>query len=171
MISTQKGFTLLESLVVVVGIGIVSAVAAPAWFRYVESHHLTVANNELFVSIRDAQAKAQYQKTDWQFSLRERNGLVEWASHPRTVSPTVAQWETIASPTVQIDGETTFAASGNLYYVRFDKDGDVQYRLGRVTLSSRRIPRLKRCVIVSTLIGATRKSKEQATPQDGRLCY
>lgn len=171
MRQAQKGFTLPELLVVVIGVGIVAAIAVPAWLSFIEASRLTVARDKLFVGIRDTQAQAQHQKTNLQFSLRERNGSLEWASHPKSVSPLLAQWETLVSPTLQIDGETTFAMSGNVYYVRFDKDGNVRSQLGRVTLSSRRIPRIKRCVIVSTIIGATRKSKEQATPRDGKLCY
>ena len=171
MIATQKGFTLLETLVVIIGVGIVAAIAAPAWLSFIEGNRLTVVRDELSLGIRDTQEKARYQKTDWQFSLRERNGSLEWASHPRSISPAAARWETLESRTMQIDGETTFATSGSVYYVRFDMNGNVTYRIGRVTLSSRRIPRLKRCVIVSTMIGATRKAKEQATPQDGKMCY
>ncbi|WP_121969866.1 type II secretion system protein [Leptolyngbya sp. BC1307] len=171
MIATQKGFTLLETLVVMIGVGIVAAIAAPSWLSFVEGNRLTVARDELFLGIRDAQTKAHYQKTNWQFSLRERDGSLEWASHPKSVSPFAARWETLESRTLQIDGETTFATSGSVYYVQFDMNGNVTRRIGRVTLSSRRIPRLKRCVIVSTMIGATRKSKEQATPRDGKMCY
>lgn len=167
----QKGFTLIETLVVIIGVGIVAAIIVPSWLGLVEGNRLTVARDKLSLGIRDTQEKARYQKTDWQFSLRERNGSLEWASHPKSMSPAVAQWEMLESRTMQIDEETTFATSGSVYYVRFDRNGNVQYRIGRVTLSSRRIPRIKRCVIVSTMIGATRKSKEQARPQDGKLCY
>ena len=83
-----------------------------------------------------------------------------------------AHWqESLESHSIQIDDETTFASAGGVYYVQFDEDGNVQYRLGRLTLSSTNDPSLKRCVIVSTLIGAIRSSKEQTTPKDGKLCY
>lgn len=154
-----------------VGIGIVAAIAAPSWFGFLEGNRLTVASDKLYTGIRDAQMKSQRQRIAWQFSLRERDDLIEWAIHPKSMSPNLAQWESLESKSIQIDGETTFANSGGIYYVRFDEKGNVQYRLGRITLSSQQSSSAKRCVIVSTLIGAMRKSKEQSTPHNGKLCY
>lgn len=169
---TQRGFTFLEMLVVIVVIGIIGAILAPGWLRFLDGNRLTVASSELYIGIRDAQLQAQAKKTAWQFSFREKDGRLEWATHAKSVAPANAQWqENLDAAAIQIDNETTFASSGGVYYVRFDEDGNVQYRLGRITLSSKDNPSIKRCVIVSTLIGAMRKSKEQPTPQDGKLCY
>ena len=171
MLQNQRGFTLLEMLVVLVGIGVAAAIAAPGWLGLVEGNRLTIAGDNLYLGLREAQTTAQHRNIAWQFSVRERDGLVEWATHPKSVSPLLAQWEVIDSRSVQIDVETTFATSGNVYYVRFDEKGNVRYRLGRVTLSSENNARIKRCVIVSTLIGAMRKAKERSEPRDGKLCY
>ncbi len=168
----QSGFTLLELLVVIFGVGIVAAVAAPSWSGFLEGSRLTTARDKLYLGIRDAQMKSQHQGIAWQFSLRERDDLVEWAIHPKSTSPhLVQQWEPLESKSIKVDEETTFARSSGVYYVRFDEKGNVQYRLGRVTLSSEQTSSIKRCVIVSTLIGAMRESKEQLTPRDGKFCY
>ena len=170
--SSQSGFTLLEMLVVIALLGIIGIIAAPGWLRFLDSNRLTAASNELYSGIRSAQIQAESKKTAWQFSLREKDKALEWTTHPTSVLPSYAQWnENIVSSSIQIDSETTFASSGGIYYVRFDEDGNVQYRLGRITLSSRDNPDIKRCVIVSTLVGAMRKAKEQPTPRDGKLCY
>ena len=89
----------------------------------------------------------------------------------KSVPPVSAKWESLESESIRIDEETTLAKSGDIYYVRFDEDGNVEYRLGRATLSSEQASSIKRCVIVSTIIGATRKSKEQPVPKDGKICY
>lgn len=167
----QRGFTLLEMLFVIALIGIVAAVAVPTWLSFLEGQRVTAGQNVLYSKLRDAQEQAQSQRISWQFSVRERDGVVEWAVHPTSVSPLLANWEALPENSVQLDSETNFATAGGVYYVRFDEKGNVRYRLGRVTLSSENNARIKRCVIVSTLIGAMRKAKERSEPRDGKLCY
>ena len=168
---SQSGFTLLEMLLVIFMVGVVAAIAAPGWLRLMEGNRLTVSRDKLYVGIRDAQTSAQRQRIAWQFSIRERDGSIEWATHPKSISPDAARWEALESRSVRIDPETTFASSANIRYVRFNERGDVEYRLGRVTLSSDRVSTVKRCVIVSTIIGAMRRSKEQPILEDGKSCY
>ncbi|EDX86705.1 general secretion pathway protein H [Synechococcus sp. PCC 7335] len=167
---STAGFTLIEVFVVVAIVGILSTIAAPSWFSFLEGNRLTTSRDQIHSAIRQAQIIAQSRGLTWQFSIRERNDFVEWAVH-QPVAIDEAQWEVSDSASVQIDDETSFASSGDVRYVRFDEDGNVE-RLGRITLSSEQAPTIKRCVIVSTLIGAMRKSKEQSVPNTGgNTCY
>jgi prepilin-type N-terminal cleavage/methylation domain-containing protein len=178
MTQSQKGFTLLEALVVIVMVGVMAAIAVPGWLSFLEKSRLTVARDKVYLGVRDAQMQAQRKGTSWQFSVRERNGVVESAIHPMSVSALTAQWEALESQSIQIDkaaGETTFRKVGEIYYVRFDEKGQPD-QLGRMTLTGKRFSQNKRCVIVSTLIGAARKSKEQPVPDPNysssdRFCY
>lgn len=171
MRQNQTGFSLLEVLIVVAIVGLLSAILAPSWLNFTEGNRLTVSRDEIHSAIQQAQTTARSRGITWQFSIREQDGFVEWAVHPKSVAPSLAKWEVLDSASVRIDPETTFAQSGGVRYVRFDENGNVEYRLGRVTLSSEQAPTVKRCVVVSTIIGATRKSKEQPTPKDGKTCY
>ena len=188
-LQNQTGFTLLEAMAVLALIGITSAIAAPSWLNFLEGSRLTTSRDQLYSAIRQTQVNAQRRGVPWQFSLRERNDFVEWAMHPRSVEPNAAQWESLDPSSVRIDEEETdFAQSGNVYYVYFDEDGHVkpweteassdddtgldEEKTFPLTLSSRQAPTLKRCLIVSTILGAMRKSKEQPVPNtDGDTCY
>lgn len=172
MTQDQRGFTLLEALVVIVMLGIVAAIAAPGWLSFLEKTQLTVARDKLYLGIRQAQSEAQHKKTTRQFSVRERSGVVEWSVHPNAGA---TQWEVLDAGSIKIDSESTFSSSAGVYYVRFDEDGNPD-NLGRITLSGKRFSSNKRCVIISTMIGAARKSKEQPTPDPtytarNRFCY
>ena len=161
---------MLELLVIVVIVGIVAAIAVPSWLRFLAEHRTTMAQGKLRLGIQQAQAKSQQESISWQFSVRETSGTVEMAVHPSTLLPSLSTWEPL-STSILLDAETNLATQGSTYYVQFDAKGNVRYRLGRVTLASRQFPTIKRCVIVSTLIGATRTAKEQRTPSDGKYCY
>ncbi|MGB7087169.1 MAG: prepilin-type N-terminal cleavage/methylation domain-containing protein [Phormidesmis sp.] len=166
----SRGFTLIELLVVIVVVGIVAAITAPVWLRFLAKHQVTSARDQIRQGVLQAQAKSQQESISWQFSVRDGADGVEMTTHRTTTSPATASWEAL-NDAVTLDGETNFATAGDVYYVRFDEKGNVKFRLGRVTLSSRRFTDIKRCVIVSTLIGATRTAQEQTIPDDGKYCY
>lgn len=164
---------MIELLVIVVIIGIVASIAVPSWLRFLAEHRVTTARGQLRQGIQLAQSKSQQESISWQFSVRTRADGVEMAVHPATTSSSLSTWEPV-STAAKLDAETTLASSSGTYYVQFDRRGNVRYRLGRVTLSSKQFPDIKRCVIVSTLIGATRTAKEHRTPDptdSSRFCY
>lgn len=172
----QQGFTLLELLSVIVAVGVLAAIASPVWFGFLARQQTTSVQGQLRQKVQEAQSKSQQRNILWQFSVRESGDVVEIATHPATVNPADAIWEPIDNAVV-LDSETTLLRKDGIYYVRFDHNGNVRgSRLGRITVSSRQFPEIKRCVIVSTLIGATRKAKEQPSPDPSyrtrdRYCY
>lgn len=152
-------------------IAILMAIVAPGWIRFLDTQRLASAQNVVYQGIQQAQSKAQQTHSQWQFSMRDINDSIEWSVHPEMALSLVSNWESLGNPSLQIDDETTLQRSGNGRTVRFDHKGNVASRLGRVTLSSRRVSSVKRCVYVSTIIGALRQSKEQSKPRDGDFCY
>ena len=168
---TRGGFTLLELITVMAIVAILMAVIAPGWTRFLDTQRLISAQNVVYQGIQEAQSKAQQTRSEWQFSIRDINGSVEWSVHSEMTPSLVSDWSLLGSSSVQIDDETTLQSLVGGRTVRFDHKGNVTSRLGRVTLSSRRMDGIKRCVYVSTLIGALRQSKEQDRPRDGDFCY
>ncbi|WP_066384287.1 MULTISPECIES: GspH/FimT family protein [unclassified Anabaena] len=167
----SDGFTLPEVLVVVVAIGVLATLALPNWFAFVETQRLSKAQNEVYNAMRQAQSQASKEKLTWQASFREQDGIVQWAVHPASTSPTRANWNNLDS-SVQLDSETTLQESDGVRRIQFDYFGSVrQPPLGRITLSSKSGSKAKRCVIVSTILGAMRTAKEKTQADDGKYCY
>lgn len=165
-----QGFTIAEALTVVVLIGALAAIGAPSWLKFKDRYALNAANNEVLLAMRAAQSKAIRTKSTWQASFRETNDIVEWAVHPTHIDPNAAVWQSL-NPTVRMDEETTLREAGGVRRVRFNHRGRTNGQLGRLTLSSKNENDVKRCTIVSTLLGAMRQSKNQAKPSNGKYCY
>jgi prepilin-type N-terminal cleavage/methylation domain-containing protein len=169
-ISPSSGFTLLETLVVIVAIGILAAIAAPSWLAFIEARRLSTGQDQVYQAMRQAQSQAKKEKIAWQASFREQNGIVQWATHPVTTNPDDAQWNNL-DKNIKLDAESTARLISGVRTVRFDFQGNAIPPLGRITLSSQQVGKLKRCVFISTILGAMRTGKERDSPENGKYCY
>jgi type II secretion system protein H len=164
----SSGFTLIEMLVAIAIMGILMAIAAPAWNSFLANRNLTSTQDQLLQTIRQAQVQAIQTHQTWQASFQEPNGVIQFAVHSLDNTPT---WQN-SIRSIHIDtGETTLSASSSGYQVEFNRTGQVNGQLGRLTLVADN-SRSKRCVFVSTLLGLLRKGQEQTRPDaSGHYCY
>lgn len=169
----KSGFTLLEFAVVIAILGTIMAVAAPGFIGFLSRYQVNATAQKAYQAIRMAQRDAVQKRSEWQFSLREKGDHWEWASHPKSLDPSqVSVWEPLDNRVTLDLANTTFVDKDNVYYLRFDYQGDITYRLGRLTFISKNGGSVKRCVVVSTLIGAMRNGRDQKVPDDsGKYCY
>ncbi|MDE5091570.1 MAG: prepilin-type N-terminal cleavage/methylation domain-containing protein [Trichodesmium sp. St18_bin3_1_1] len=174
----KAGFSMIELMITVSMIGALAAIAAPGWSALINNQRLRASNNRAYQIIKTAQTKAIQHKTTWQASFQQEQGkTIKWAVHQATVEPEKANWENLNS-FIQVDDETTLYKypsskypSSNIWRVQFNHKGHVNGRLGRLTLSLQSGGKAKRCVLVSTLLGKMRISKDQPKPKDEKYCY
>jgi prepilin-type N-terminal cleavage/methylation domain-containing protein len=155
----SQGFTLVEGLIVIVIVGILMAIAAPAWDGLILSRRLAAAQDQAMQLLRQAQQEAKYHRMDWQVSFREVNGQVQGAVHAVHAIPTQTDWETF-DPGIRLDADnSTLYEHGGIFRAQFSQDGRVNGQLGRITFMPTRESEARSCVVVSTLLGAMRRAK------------
>jgi prepilin-type N-terminal cleavage/methylation domain-containing protein len=199
--SSSSGFTLFEMLIVALLIGILGAIIIPSWLSFIELRRLNVAQNQTYLAMRQAQSQATKEKITWQVTFRERKGRIQWTTHPAeagkflpdAVKNNDSLWqsfhENIAVDTTRNnkgDLETTFRKDplGQRWRILFNYQGCPVYdvgdectrtslrALGQITFFNGYTGKAKRCVYVSTIIGAMRTGKEQAKANENdRYCY
>ena len=168
---SSSGFTLPETLVVVLLIGILATLGIPNWLAFVDTQRLKTAQNEVHLAMRQAQRQATKEKLTWQASFREQNCIVQWAVHPATVNPSSANWNNLDA-NVRLDAETTLQISNGVRQIKFDYRGNIISLPRSITISSKYGGKAKRCVYISTMLGAMRTAKEHATTNnEGDYCY
>ncbi len=185
---STDGFTLLELTILVVVIGILGAIAAPAWNNFINRQRLNTAQNQVYLAMQEAKSNAALQKVTWQVSFRENNGAVQWAVHSAksgTFIPPEVQWNTL-DPALQVykdknnkgKCETTFdqqthrCPTNGPWRVQFNYITNTNGQLGQITLTPKHDSNIKRCVYVSTLIGTMRTGQEHSKPnKSDKYCY
>jgi len=168
---SQSGFTLIETMFVLVLVGILSAIAVPSYLGLLNRQRLNNAQEQVLTAMQTAQASAKREKRAWETCFRDDGTKVLWSAHNISESnasscSNATNWEMLIgenSKTIAISTTNTNLDNSQAGYYRrqFEYDGSVNPPLGKITLIVRnQSTGIKRCIIVSTILGALRTDKD-----------
>jgi Tfp pilus assembly protein FimT len=172
----RSGYSLLEIMTIVAILGTMAAIATPSYLGWANRLRLSAAQQQVMMAMKRAQHKATKTLVPQQISFRETTEgkgptaghQVEWSIHPIDTQPIA--WEALP-PEIKLDPETSLRQKDKLYVMQFNERGEANGQLGRVTITLPNDPHNKRCVIVSTLLGAMRSGTSHPKPNEGKYCY
>jgi type II secretory pathway pseudopilin PulG len=164
------GFTLLEVLVIVLMVGIFSAIAAPSWVAFINRQRVRTVNDRVFQSLRLAQSEAKRTKRDVTITF----------SAPPVDPPTVTFTPPLATggstQTLNGGGEIkpgTIKLVSNAPSITFDYLGNVNPlppdpvtpNVSRFVATVSTVKgAAKQCAIVETIIGGMRTAEGNDCP-------
>jgi len=169
--SHYSGFTMIEILVVLLIGSVLAAIAAPAWLGFVNRQRLNSAQSTIYFALRNAQSSAKKDKLSYQVAFRTLGTKAQFSVARRVPSTATAAdwnslpWQNLDSAIGYDSAYITFSQlsavpNPPIRRVLFDSNGNVDGNLGRVTVTNQLGSGAKACVFVSTLIGATRMTKD-----------
>jgi prepilin-type N-terminal cleavage/methylation domain-containing protein len=179
----DRGFTLIEVLVVMAMVGILSAIAAPSWTAFVNNQRLNSVQSRAFSTLRLAQSNAKRDQLMWQATFRNTATVAQYAIH-KTPTGTTTQdywntlpWENFESGVRIVENtepqpRTTFTQltavpEPDVYRVQFKPQGvpNGLGELGRITFVGKAGGDRKKCVIISTILGSMRVAENDGCNQ------
>jgi len=163
-----SGFTLIETLVIVVLVALIASLAGVSWFSLLSEQRMRSGVNEVISAMRLAQAGARRENLRWTVAFRTQGNRVQWSVNRATTPVAQWQWQNLlendADKLQIVAAQTTLPLDGGIYRLTYEFNGRVAITNTppqQITLQpvGSAAANSQRCVQVVTLLGTIRSRK------------
>lgn len=118
------GFTMLETLIIILILGIFCAIVAPSWLMFINNYRVKSSVDRAYWAMVTARSNAKRDKIAWQASFKQVGKIVQVAIHKSEISPAkvpVGEWKSL-EPDIQINTVTNDKGKSETTLLKVDEN-------------------------------------------------
>lgn len=152
---SSKGFTLIETLIVIIVVGILSAIAAPSFLTLYRRTQVNEALTKVQGALQEAQREAMRRSKSCTVSIPSGNDIT--ISTTSTSGCLITGSRVLGDPsTTSPDIQVELVPSTSPWVITFDFKGRYSASTGTVIVSHPDVPSFKKCLVLSPGLGLMR---------------